>query len=283
MATNSAMIEAIGGREVGALPLSIATSFAIESLAGQHPDIKVDTPPILEARELWVNVRTLIRNLIGSVDKEYSKSLQPSPIGQAISIEMNVIDSTINKVSKGLCSTVFYFPAYRTMAKRYPRASLKLPSTAMQQMMQGLEFDVLKYLKALEGFIDIREYDVEITGKHPKSLILTHYPVDLLSKSSFQGLKLIESHTGAIKGPLEWNSKLTNGKELLMMPFSPFTLQVFGDSGNLFSPKSIKHKNAVKGLAEKYNWNAMTTRDRIMLGVKSLPSDEIKADLMQML
>ena len=61
-------------REKGQLPISIASSLAIESALGimesDEPGYKPPaSPPLLDYDAIWINLRTLFRNLHGSMNR----------------------------------------------------------------------------------------------------------------------------------------------------------------------------------------------------------------------
>lgn len=99
---------------------------------------------------------------------------------------------------------------------------------------------------------------------------MTHVPVDLLTGTRFSKLTLLESHTAKLKNKLDWNSKLTNGKDLPNMPFNAMTLQVFGDGGLFFSPMPMAVKKEVMSIAEKYKWTPATSLDKVKYGLQGM-------------
>jgi hypothetical protein len=94
---------------------------------------------------------------------------------------------------------------------------------------------------------------------------------------------LLETHTGAIKNYLQWNTKLTKGKDLVRMPFCKFTLQVFGDNGNVFSPMSMALKEAVTKLSVDDNWTNVATQDRLIYSIKKITDPKLRSQLMMLL
>ena len=62
------MIEPFPGKTMlgvlhGTHPLSIATSLAFEGLSGNHPDNPTEEDLTGQYRQLWINVKTLYRNI----------------------------------------------------------------------------------------------------------------------------------------------------------------------------------------------------------------------------
>jgi len=270
----------VSGRELATqVPVSIATGLAVEAALGIHPEIKVDKAPILEAKLLLINVRTLIRNLMGALTTDGKRLVSDKNLIPALVEEMAIIEAAISKGTNGKVAVCFYICSYRNLKQQFPNALLKMPVTEIQKFAHAVETGLLRNLDELQPPHDIRHFDVELTGKFPDTFIITHSPVDLLSADNFNKLSLVESHTGNIKRHLLWNTKLTNGRELSNIPFTKFTLQVFGDNGGHFSPMSPKVKQAVKDVADKYNWTSITTREKVSYGISSITDTTIRSTL----
>lgn len=274
--------DAIAARAVGQYPLSIATSLAIESAAGIHPDIIVDKPPVQEVKQLWINVRTLYRNLLGSLDKSTAMGADPGTFADAIAAEMDAITSIIAIESEGLTDVVFYFSNYAGMEAKYKHAQLRRDNT-LKQKEYALILKKTMELLLKRHPDDIKGYDLKIkrSEKH-SAMILTHFAYDLVSAKEFASLVLLESHTGHIKPRAQWASKYENGKELSMMPFREDLLQVFGDKQH-FIPLDLKVRKELVEIAIKYHWNAVSTYDKLMYGISQMKNPfarEILRDIM---
>jgi hypothetical protein len=121
--------------------------------------------------------------------------------------------------------------------------------------------------------VAIRQFNFEITGHHPASLIVTHFPVDLFGRYRFNQLDLLESHTGKIKPPAQWNTKLSAKREETdMLPFNPFTLQVFGDNQQ-FVHQLPRVKEAVVETAKATGWSSVTTMEKIRMTLEKQVKD----------
>jgi hypothetical protein len=272
----SASSEVISSREVGQLPVSIGSSLGLESLLNIHPDIQHKTPPLtMGFQEVWINIRTLFRNLNGSLNREDAMSAMPNHIGDAILQEMETIAGIVNHETAERTRVVFYVSNYERMDKKYPRATLRVDSTPKQQIYTStLHKAVQHVLDSLKG-VKRQDYDVctfplklRPTSKK-KTLIMTHYAYDLLSYPEFGELVLLESHTGALKPRALWYTKYLNGKDLSMIPFREDFIQIFGDSEH-FRPMAASLKKDLVELATASNWNQTTTTDRIRLCVDRL-------------
>lgn len=248
-------LDILSGRAVGELPLSIGTSLAIEALKD-----------VQGYDSIWINVKTLYRNIYESCDREYLDKLEANGIADTISDEINFIRRHLANKMK----VVIYDLGYKGLAKRYPKAILKEARTPLQIAYEKMMNETIDIVIG-EDFDQEIEYDAgsELAGEPTKSLIITHYPVDLLSRTKFRQLRLLESHTGAIKGRSEWFSKLQNGREMNFVPFNKFTIQIFGD-GKHFSGYPPKVKKAVMTMAIENRWTSVTTNDKVRFSIKRM-------------
>ena len=273
----------VADRAVGQIPISISTSLGVESLVNISEEVKHDRAPVLDTRVVMVNIRTLIRNIYGAVEGEVKKQLTPAVVLPVLQAEMQIIESTVNRYSEGMANVVFYACSHASLKRKFPNAIMRQVSTDIQLHYTHLERDVLKQLLAQPPAHDIRTFDVEIEGKYPDTMIITHFCVDLLSKPHFSKLLLLETHTGAIKNHLQWNTKLTKGNDLLRIPFCRFSLQVFGDNGYLFSPQGQLMKNTVLEMAEADKWTNVSTRERIVSSIQKVKDAKLRSSLLLLL
>lgn len=246
------------------LPLSVATGIAIESALGLLEEAKDEHAPVLDRDLLMINVSTLFRNLHGAVLTEKRGFLNPYTVAEALATEMRTIESLIMEGSEGRCMVVFYQCSYKSLFKDFTKSLPKISNTVIQKDYDLLEFASLGELKdSIVSKPPIARYDTTIDQKGGKALILTHYPVDLLNRYNFQALSLLESHTGAIKPPQMWYTKLKDGADLKIIPFDRMTIQMFGDKVH-FTPMPIKIRKTVYNLAVKDKWTALSTKDKLI-------------------
>lgn len=256
-------------RMVGAYPLSIATSLAIEGIMGVHPDTPIGKHSLGDFKNLWVNLKTLYRNFYNANDREIIDSISVDDQAVYFSQEMEQLRKVVQSESAGETGVKFYLPNYDKVAKRYRHALMRTDSTPKQ----------LAYASAMVGTINqILDHhkdditivsDVLVDPRQEKALMLSHYPLDLTTRA-FQSLALLESHTGVVKTRELWYTKYYNGKELTSMPFMASLLTIFGDN-DMFRPMPIQYRRALIGLAEKYRWSFATTKDKIFYGLNTLP------------
>lgn len=267
--------DAIAERQIGQFPLSIATSLALESANGTHPEMQVDRAPLLAYREFWVNIRTLFRNLLGAMDKDAAGLAKPQPLAEAIIQEMDVIARIAADATHGMTQVVFYVSEYADIEHKYSNATVRRDNTDRQKEYTENQNQTIQYI--LDHTTNSEAYKVLVFDLKLKpttqanTLIMTHYPFDLVSYKNFSDLVLLESHTGAIKKRALWNTKYMNGKDLSMIPFNEGFLQIFGDA-ETFRPMDIRLRRDLVELATKHRWNATTTLEKIRYNLNSMPN-----------
>jgi len=265
---NEAVI--LDSREKGQFQISIATSLALEGLFGIHPDHeKSDAPPLaLRFDEIWINVRTMFRNMVGSIKNETTKVINEYSYAMALLEECSLIKEQLDERTKGRLQPIFYACSHETLASHFPHASIKEAKTEKQRFYAALENETLTRLlkEAVAGQVSVFDVNIKANGK--RTVMLTSYPLDLLVTSYTSELALLESHTGVLKLKNRWYTKLNNGRELTRIPFDRMTVQVFGDSAGTFSPYPKNYREALTSIAEKHQWTPLTTKDRILQTVK---------------
>jgi hypothetical protein len=279
--------DALSEREIGKYPLSIATSLAIEGLTGINDNIneaRIRQPLLQNIPTLWVNVATLIRNMVGSVHKNETLLLNPNDIVPLIFQEMMIIKDIADQQTNFRAQVVYFVSKYEGLGRRYPHASIRSPNTDKQKALHHLHEETLALVmkKQVHQDYHIHAYDCKIVAPlQPKSFILTHFPYDLLSANVFHELLLIESHTGKVKSRPAWHTKYYNGKTLVRIPFREDLLQIFGDS-EFFSPLTSL-KNHILQVAEQDNWTWSTTRDKIKYSIDKIKDPLALAQIKQII
>lgn len=253
--------EILSQREVGRLSISLGTSFAIEALCGLGEGVV--KPPIYDYKLILVNVRTLIRNCLNALKSKDVERLDAHALASVIVEEWQIIQSAVVKLHK--VQLVPYIPTYEDLERRFPDAIILAPNTPKQQLHYNLEVSTSILLMSaglIEGLVHVVSTFDSFKGK---TLILTHSPVDLLQRYQFSSLELLESHTGKIKSPSQWGSKL-QGKDNHRLPLNTFTLQVFGD-GYKFRPQPLVARRAVHATAQLHQWTPTTTLSKIRTNI----------------
>lgn len=273
----------IAQREVGNLPLSIGTSLAVEVIGGGSEE----TPPSPEREflpeELWINLRTLFRNLYNGMNPELRRGVLGSHFIPTMLQEIEQIFTYVSDVRQDQTKVIFYHCSYRSMGREFPRAKLKEASTELQRLYAALEYEVCEtILKEHKETFDIRTFDIKIIGSSRHAWVMTHAPVDLLWNRSFSKLVLLESHTGALKTRTQWYTKLTNGKELHRIPFNRLSLQIFGDNSTHFLSMPQAFKKPLLELSEQYHWTQATTMEKIRYNISGMSDHFGKQILLEM-
>ncbi|WNT47270.1 hypothetical protein SPLA10_PHROGS00209 [Salmonella phage SPLA10] len=248
------------------LPISVGTSLAIEAL---RENKRYDS--------IWINIRTLYRNILHSIEDKDERELFTTPsnrkeaaaaIARAISQETGIIKNFLN----GRIDAVrLYCLGYTDLHRKFPNAKLKVPTTDIQKNYWGLMDAVIDAVLA-EDYDQVIEWDKgsELEGEHTRSVIITNHAVDLLSRTKFKELRLLESHTGVIKSKSQWFTKLSDGKMLSNIPFNRFTIQIFGDGPFQFERWGHKFRNEIIGLAMEMRWTPVTTLERIKFSLNRM-------------
>lgn len=275
-------------RAIGQYPLSIATSLAIESMMGIHPEIKVEMPPVKTYGEFWVNVRTLYRNLMGAIEADKHAMVTGPYVGEELQREMDRIQAIIADGNLG-CNVRFYLNNYRDIERKFPHARIREDATAKQKLFTQTMRLALKRLIELEmprGATEGSRMIVVDLRLQPKvqlhTVILTHYPIDLCSAKHFGSLTLLESHTGAFKEKAQWHLKYFNGKELTKIPFREDLLQIFGDN-IMFHPYPVEQRRELLEVASKFKWTILSTTELIKYSINQIQNPYFREKLRAML
>ena len=105
----------LANRTIGGFPLSIGTSLSFESLF--DPRLPVYDPEreipnkvsIGDYDELWVNIGTLYRNIVTSVDRPTYESIKVPEIKEALESEIHVIESLLETEGQNKAQLVMYY------------------------------------------------------------------------------------------------------------------------------------------------------------------------------
>lgn len=279
------MNSANNDRVVGNYNVSISTNMALDGLYNRIPDLPKEQPlPASLGTAVYFNVRTLFRNAWGSMNGETAANVSVQEYADILEQEMATIQAALSEEDHPL-EAYFYAPSYETLHKEYPNGTLKNIKTDKMTHKTLTENRVLAKLKlSADLAIPIIFNDVEIKTEVPhKAFFVTHYPVDLLHTSGFNKVYLLESHTGIVKGPDKWYTKLSmkNLDAAERIPFNKGTLQFFGDS-SMFKSQPMAAKKRVTEVAMKYKWNQHTTRARILDTLRLVGEGHIEQTLRQL-
>ncbi|AFO71124.1 hypothetical protein KEN51_CDS0356 [Pseudomonas phage vB_Pae10145-KEN51] len=264
-------------RDVGAnIPISIGTSFALEGLIGTHPQKPRQPTDVKSIKEIWINVRTLARNMWQAMKSEQQTNINLVAAVDVLFQEAQTIPVALRQ--SGIKATVKYYITGRDAVKwLFPKATFKVSRTPQQ-----LAYDVYERFVSIELYQKLKDTDLttmEISNKPPKVegtvLLLTHFPHELLWKPHFNRLLLLESHTGKIKTYNMWYTKLNGLKEDTPFPFTSFAIQIFGDK-QLLEPQDKAIRAQLKQLAQSRKWTGLTTPDKVHHDITAYGSKELK-------
>lgn len=264
----------MSGRTLGLLPISVGTSLAFETLMASAGE------PI---EALYFNLRTLFRNAYQAYETDDRDKITPAQLYEDVIRDLQEIDRVKGQLGANPNPEILiYYPSYKGLSRRFKHARVWEPTTDLQKKYAALEARVCGDIaKALKNHV--KETDVALPMTTKKTYLLTHYPVDLVVKSGFGEIKLLESHTGAVKSKKLWYTKLTNGKNLENIPFNSLTLQVFGDNSTSFKAMSLKMKQLLTKLAKDNNWSSLTTNDRVRFCLPQITDHPVRTMFSDML
>lgn len=254
----------LADRLMSSFPLSLPTGLAFESVfkpRTERYDDQRQIPNQIQISnydEIWINVLTLFRNLVSSVDKMVFLSSSPLELKEIIDFEIDVINDLLANEGQDLCKAQYYIPDYDHLKKHI---RLREPKTEGQRFYND---QLEKVIALLKKSTDIFQDKIHPRSK-TKALILTHVPYDLLSYKHFTKLDLLESNTGKLKSRNEWNSKYyqVGDNDLSHLPFNSKLLYIFGDRV-LIRPSDYKLRKLIYDISINRNWIVTTTIDKII-------------------
>jgi hypothetical protein len=162
----------------------------------------------------------------------------------------------------GMVEVVFYSTDSSYLQQKFPHANVKVPTTPKQKLYANMERLAIA-AATNKKTVPIIKCKLKIPGDNTRAWILTHHPLDLISRYEFSELTLLSSHTGSLKKPVEWIAKLTANPEYLNMPFNLLTIQVVGDRATQFKAGSAIFRKMLLNVAKGANWKPTTTRSKV--------------------
>jgi len=267
-------------RDVGQIPVSIGTSLAFEGLMNIHPNQPQQPTNNKTIQSVWVNLRTLARNLFSAVATDKADDLDYSASVQVLMNEVQVLPIALKQL--GFTGKIrFYLASKDAVRWMLPKAKWKETkgpkAIAMEMFERFVAIELYQQMKTAK--MDVFEIDTRPKSGEGIVALLTHYPHELLWKPQFARLLLLESHTGKIKTYNTWYTKLNGLKDKdndYSMPFTEFTLQVFGD-GLLVAPQEpIKLRKELKQLSTDKKWTGITGQEKLYHDVMSSGTKELQ-------
>ena len=261
-------------RALGTLiPVSISSAAAIEKII---KDVKLTNG----YTHLYINVRTLFRNFRSSYQNNKEMDIDIDTLVEGLLNELELIKTAVDDNLR--LKLVYYFPSYKSLSLCFPNAKIKTNFTPKQKTIQDIEKIVFsKILNRVEA-ASIRIFDVKIQGDNTSSLIITSYPVDLLSQSTFRKISLLESVTGNIKNKTEFITKLSKNEHYRNIPFNVLSIQIIGDKSTLLESQGQLYTGLLVNMVKDYNWTALTTLEKVKFDINKLKNKETVNKLMKM-
>jgi len=243
----------IKDRTQSGFPVSIGTGLALETL--HEPVMAVydptrEAPPRVNINEyefIYFNVRTIFRNIVGSIKSQYQLEIPVADYVKTLQEECEYIDDLL-----GLEDTEIkmYYSDYKYCQDRYP-GKYRIPTTTRQIMLHEYEEKAIKNLVLHYPVIKFSGY---FKPEGSSVLIFTHIPFDLLMYKNYIKFHLLESHTGKIKQPHEFGSKYmkVDDQDMSLIEFREDLLVRFGDHV-MFKPDTVKDRRELYKTVAKNN------------------------------
>lgn len=251
------------------LPFSIATA---------EPFEKVVTNMEFNGKgdAIFFNVRTLWRNFWGA----YPNDGKPN-VREVIPLFIEETRQLQNFIHSGGRAFYFYYPQYRAIEKVFPLAKFRQEDKLTPKQKVELIAEHVALTGLIASGITIANINYNMPAYDKDVWMITHHPIDLLQRYQFKSLHLLESHTGVLKNPMEWNSKIIPTADYVRIPFNVMTLQVFGD-GVTFLSGPPAYKKALLELAEARQWTPLTTKTKIIDDLGRLSDKTVATTLKKM-
>lgn len=268
-------LEILSNRNKGNFPLSIGTSIALEHFFGlvKEDNNKDNILPYKKYDCVCINLSTLVRNMIASIKSAELKIVTNNDFVITLKNEITIIKQLFEEQTNNRSIVSFYYNHYQGLNKHLKYASFKIRLTDNQSIIQFLEREVPKQINPqfIEPFEDTL---LMITHGRRNNLLLTHNPLDLIF-NSLSNVALLESHTGKVKLPTQFNSKLKSAPEHI--PFNKITLQIYGDKANQILPMSSKIRNLFSEETKKLGITQFMDSKRFIDRLKLTKLPEIKS------
>ena len=252
-------------RQISSFGISLPTGLMLESCftpTEERYDKERAIPNMFNPKdyELYlVNILTLLRNLVESVDLPMDVVIKDKKIWHTLVEEMDIIKNLFS--SFGHMKTIFYYPHVLKMQEHYNRNKPKILTKKMEitrdlyvalskAKLPDLDFyeiilykDVMVFPKAMKASI-----------KNKKCLITTHIPVDLLNNAKESPLTLLESHTGVLKEEDKFSTKYNKivNVDMTIFPFREILLYMLGDN-YISGITSVKCRSELLKYAPKWD------------------------------
>lgn len=274
------MNKQIGDRTKGKYTVSIGTSVALECFFGESNDKPLragEVPPYLNYQCIMANVRTMARNYISSYKTQDLSTLTIAMLYPEFLQELILIKNIIADQSDNKIVISYYNNSYVKLKNTLKKVNLKDKYTAKQEYTMHLERKLCELLQADSANIKNHfayEYTNDVIRQGMRrNVIITHYPMDLLLTTL--NVDLLESHTGRIKKPYEFPSKLKRAGD--NVPFNKYTLQLLGDSSGYIMSTASAFRTELLKICSDNGINPVTQEKRFIKVVKTHASPQLRS------
>jgi hypothetical protein len=246
----------MGSRTLGeTLPVSIGTAVPMETIINDPRKLKT-------ANVLYLNLRTIFRNYHGS----FTGGADIDELADGFEYEVTALLELIVKHTR--LTPFLYLASHKSLSSIFSLAKIKTKHTALQRKYIDHEnITVTEFISNNKNLVNV--FDTLIKGERKNALILTHHPLDLLSRYTFSGISLLESHTGNIKERNQWITKLTKNETYINIPFNELSIQIFGDRNILFESLGSNYIKVYNSIAVDNYWNAATTMEKVRYDIRN--------------
>ncbi len=264
--------------------MDIGTQIAVEAVF--NIESMLETPYSSKGQlnvtdyDIWyVNIHTLIRNIINELpDKEEVISKSTGKVEVFDILKVNIFNLSEQCSEYGL-KVMFYAPDYSKVLKNGIQLNVGKKAEGLVKVLSYGEYAHERFMK--EDITGNVLKDRSLILPKGKILITTHYAVDLLNYKYNSVFHLLETHTGRLVLPKQFNKKYVKNSSVTpeMFPFLEELVYLLGD-GNMFKPISIKPRRYLQTIATEQKWTTSTTFSRMRTGL--IKDDEIKMIILPM-
>jgi len=261
------------------LYLSIGTGLALGRLAHET---KHDTEAYIEqdgnastvapytdtVDVLYINVRTLVRNLMSAAEGVSIELLVKSKLElkDLLISEITYIDNLFEDKK-----VVFYMFDYSTPYKSFNRHVFTKPTKNEARLV---------LIEEVCNMVDYSSLNINMLDNTYKTqetcMLFTHEPLDLLNSQRYPSTTSIASYTGNVETRTMFHKHYTGKQaELARLPYLEFLVHIIGVRGLVGNRKL---KKSLLNLAVSNNWNPSSRWVRIIDDIKKIPELKVELD-----
>lgn len=259
-------------RTIGSSGLSIGTHLMYESV---FPNLKKydetrDIPSNVELKDYnihYFNLYTLVRNIINSFQETNKDKIKSNKkLVNKILDEIYLLEEMYQKQTE----LVFYLCKYDKAIRAYNHGKLLSNYSRHIRYVEFTNFlrSIVSKNKPLKDKVMELSYKLPKATPNTKVLITTHFALDLRNKLT---MDLLESHTGKLKKPTEFNTKYHGLGEADMtnIPFIPELLFILGDD-TLVKICDVVTRREIVSTSVSKNWTPLTSRYKALTDIKDI-------------